>query len=282
MLTQIDAVLFDKDGTLFDFAASWSGWTGTVLDGLSGGDDALADAMAQTLGYARATRQFLPHSPVIAGTMAEQVDLLLPHLAGWSAKRLEVYLQDTSTAAQMIPPVPLPPLMDDLRARGFVLGVATNDGEASARMHLTRAGILAQFAEVLGYDSGYTPKPAPDMLLGFAQRTGLDPARVVMVGDSTHDLIAGRRAGMRTVGVLTGMAGPAVLAPHADLVLPDIGHLPAALGARGEGAFPLARIDMRAKVPSFNTVWCQMAATTCTTTSASNSLDPIPWGMRGK
>ena len=232
MLTQIDAVLFDKDGTLFDFAASWSGWTGAVLDGLSGANEPLAEAMAQTLGYARASRTFLPHSPVIAGTMAEQVDLLLPHLPDWTAARLEVFLQDTSTAAQMIPPVPLLPLMRELRDRGFVLGVATNDGEASARMHLTRAGILDHFAHVLGYDSGYTPKPAPDMLLGFADRAGLDPARVVMVGDSTHDLIAGRKAGMRTVGVLTGMAGADVLAPHADLVLPDIGHLPDLLADR--------------------------------------------------
>lgn len=48
---------------------------------------------------------------------------------------------------------------------------------------------------------------------------------MVMVGDSTHDLVAGRRAGMRTVGVLTGVAGQGELAPHADVVLPHIGHL---------------------------------------------------------
>jgi phosphoglycolate phosphatase len=47
-----------------------------------------------------------------------------------------------------------------------------------------------------------------------------------MVGDSLHDLHAGRAAGMRTVAVLTGMASHADLAPHADLVLPHIGHLP--------------------------------------------------------
>ena len=47
-----------------------------------------------------------------------------------------------------------------------------------------------------------------------------------MVGDSRHDLIAGRAAGMQTVGVLTGMAELADLAPFADVVLPDIGHLP--------------------------------------------------------
>ena len=52
-----------------------------------------------------------------------------------------------------------------------------------------------------------------------------------MVGDSTHDLIAGRAAGMATIGVLTGTAGHADLAPYADVVFPDIGHIPAWLSA---------------------------------------------------
>ncbi len=232
MLTQIDAVLFDKDGTLFDFAASWSGWTASVLDGLANGDDALAEAMAQVLGFDRSARRFLPHSPVIAGTLAEQVVLLLPFVPEWEFTALEDFLRDKATSSVMVPPVPLVPLISGLLARGFVLGLATNDGEEPARAHLTRAGIIEHFAHVLGYDSGYTPKPAPDMLLGFADRAGLDPARVVMVGDSTHDLIAGQAAGMRTVGVLTGMAGPEVLTPYADLILPDIGHLPAVLADR--------------------------------------------------
>ena len=47
----------------------------------------------------------------------------------------------------------------------------------------------------------------------------------VMVGDSTHDLIAGRSAGMLTVGVLTGLAKHEELTNLADVVLPDISHL---------------------------------------------------------
>ena len=47
-----------------------------------------------------------------------------------------------------------------------------------------------------------------------------------MVGDSAHDLIAGRAAGMRTLAVLTGVAGSDELAPLADAVLADIGAIP--------------------------------------------------------
>jgi hypothetical protein len=51
-----------------------------------------------------------------------------------------------------------------------------------------------------------------------------------MIGDSTHDLDCGRAAGMTTVAVLTGLADRDDLAPHADVVLPDIGSLPGWLG----------------------------------------------------
>ena len=230
MLTGVTAVLFDKDGTLFDFSASWSAWAAQVLQHLSDGDPARATDMAQAIRFDPERGEFQPDSPVIAGTMDEPVRLLAPLLPdGWSADRLKAYLFRSAAQAAMVPPVPLAPLMQQLRGRNLVLGVATNDAESIARDHLARAGILSQFAHVLGYDSGFTPKPAPDMLLGFAQFAGLNPAHVVMVGDSTHDLVAGRAAGMQTVAVLTGMAGRADLAPYADIVLPDIGHLPQAL-----------------------------------------------------
>jgi phosphoglycolate phosphatase len=220
------AVLFDKDGTLFDFAASWAGWMADVIDRLSEGDAARAEALARALRFDRRAKAFDPSSPIIAGTLDEGAALIRPLVPTHRVAGLERYLIDSSAEAAMVPPVPLVPLLSGLRARGLALGVATNDAEDSAHAHLDAAGIAGHFAHVLGYDSGYTPKPAPDMLLGFAARAGLPPDSVAMVGDSTHDLHAGRAAGMVTIGVLTGMADAETLAPHADLVLPDIGHLP--------------------------------------------------------
>jgi phosphoglycolate phosphatase len=101
--------------------------------------------------------------------------------------------------------------------------------------HLDTAKVRHLFDFIAGFDSGYGAKPAPQPLLAFAAAMGLAPEQVVMVGDSTHDLIAGRAAGMKTIAVLTGMAGPADLAPLADAVLPDIGHIPGWLQAQGWG-----------------------------------------------
>ncbi|MDZ4095362.1 MAG: HAD family hydrolase, partial [Paracoccaceae bacterium] len=139
-----------------------------------------------------------------------------------------------ATLAPMAEAVPLAPLLAGLRARGLRLGLATNDAEAPARMHLANVGVAQFFDFIAGFDSGHGGKPAPGQLLAFAAHTGLDPSRVVMVGDSRHDLDAGRAAGMRTVAVLTGIAKAADLAPHADAVLPDISGLAAWIdGLRG-------------------------------------------------
>ncbi len=228
----ISAILFDKDGTLFDFTASWSGWADALLDELSCGDRALKSMLADAISFDLRRGGFDPSSPVIAGTLDEAAELLLPHLPDMRSQTLITLLLERSIEAEMVAPVPLAPLLDALLARGLVLGVATNDGEAPARAHLDRAGVRNRFAHVLGYDSGYTPKPAPDMLLGFASLAGLAPSAVVMVGDSTHDLIAGRAAGMPTVGVLTGLAVHDDLAPYADVIVPHIGHLSELLAPR--------------------------------------------------
>jgi phosphoglycolate phosphatase len=161
--------------------------------------------------------------------------LLASALPGRSLGEIEALLIHHASTAPQAPAVPLAPFLADLRARGLRLGVMTNDAEAAALAHLDTAKVRHLFDFIAGFDSGYGAKPAPQPLLAFAAAMGMAPAQVVMVGDSTHDLIAGRAAGMKTIAVLTGMAGPADLAPLADAVLPDIGHIPGWLQAQGWG-----------------------------------------------
>lgn len=222
----IDGVIFDKDGTLFDFRKSWGAWAAALLRDISRDGDH-ARTLGRAIGFDPETGAFDPDSVVIAGTPEDIALPLLPHLPGESLIGLTARMNQLSAAAEMVPAVVLADVLGDLRARGLKLGVATNDGEAPARAHVGRAGVADLFDYVAGFDSGHGGKPAPGMLLAFARQFGMDPARVVMVGDSLHDLEAGRAAGMRTAAVLTGIAGAGALAPHADVVLPDIGHLAA-------------------------------------------------------
>ena len=220
----IDGVVFDKDGTLFDFRQSWGGWAARMLTQLAQ-DPAHAATLAAAIGYYPDRQDFHPDSPVIAATAEEIAAALLPHLPGQTQAALAARLNALAQDAVMAPAVPLRPVLGALRDRGLKLGVATNDTESPARAHLSAHGVLDLFDFIAGCDSGHGAKPGPGMCLAFARKTAIDPARVVMVGDSTHDLIAGRAAGMRCVAVLTGIAKTEELAPHADAVLPDIGAL---------------------------------------------------------
>jgi phosphoglycolate phosphatase len=220
----IRAVIFDKDGTLFDFRKSWGAWCAAILARVTP-DPATARGLAQVLGYDPLTGDFALDSPVIACTTPEIAALIHQTLPLADYASLDRLLNDLATTLPMVPAVDLPAVLVDLKRRGLVLGLATNDTEVPARAHLAKAGVLDLFDFVAGCDSGWGGKPAPGQLIAFAEAHGLDPKTVAMVGDSTHDLHAGRAAGMKTVAVLTGIAKAETLAPHADVVLPSIAGL---------------------------------------------------------
>lgn len=228
---RVDGIIFDKDGTLFDFRSSWGRWAREfLLDMASGAGH--ADQMGAAIGYDLSTGQFTPDSPVISATASDIAKALQPHLPHLSRSELTEAIDAAAASAVMDEAVPLRPLLAHLRDSGLRLGLATNDSEAPARAHLAAHGITQFFDFIAGSDSGHGAKPGPGMCLAFAQSVGLDPGRIAMVGDSRHDLEAGRAAGMCTIAVLTGIAAAADLTPVADFVLRDIGALPDWLSGR--------------------------------------------------
>ncbi|PTX54308.1 phosphoglycolate phosphatase [Litoreibacter ponti] len=224
---QIKGLLFDKDGTLLDFDATWGAWARGFLGELSAGDPALSLRMGQAIGYDIEAEVFDPASPVIAGTADVAIDLLLPFLPHWERDALLAHGNEKAARAALVAPCDLAALFDQLEALDLRLGVATNDSESSAHAHVAALGLQGRFDRILGFDSGYGGKPAPEMLWAFSEPLGLAPDEVAMIGDSTHDLHAGKAAGMVRVGVLTGPAPAAELEPHADVVLASVAELPA-------------------------------------------------------
>lgn len=101
-MTAIRGLLFDKDGTLFDFQATWSAWARTFVSELAGGDAARAAALGRAIGFDTANALFEPESPVIAGTPTEIAEALLPHLPGTSAPVLIARMNATAATAPMV------------------------------------------------------------------------------------------------------------------------------------------------------------------------------------
>lgn len=225
-LVPLKGIVFDKDGTLFDFNATWGAWAYTMLQQEVPADPDRLSALAETLGFDMQTRRFRPGSIVIAETLDTVAEAMQPYLPDTSHAALVERLIRGAEDVPQVPATRLDLFCDRLKDLGLIIGVATNDGARPAIAHLTRAGIADRFAFIAGYDSGYGAKPGTGQLHGFCEETGLSPDQCAMVGDSLHDLMAGKAAGMRTVGVLTGPAPEAELAPVADIVLPSIAALP--------------------------------------------------------
>ena len=228
----IRGVIFDKDGTLFDFQSTWGIWTSQVLVRIAGSDGMLLEQLARSLGYDTKTRRVQPGSVIVAGTPMEIAAVIHSHIPTMGQSQICDWLNEEAETAPQVLVTDLHRLSAELRRIDLGLCVMTNDAEGPARAHLASVQALELFDLVIGSDSGFGAKPQAAPLLALADKMDIPAAACVMVGDSTHDLRAGRAAGMRTVAVLTGLAEAAELAPLANAVLPDVSHLPAWISAQ--------------------------------------------------
>ena len=228
------AILFDKDGTLFEFRGTWDRWAAEFFPRLCGGNERALQELTEALGFDLARAAFLPNSIVIAGSNREIAERAAQVLGRKDVDMVEQEIAESAAQAPLKEAVPLRGFLQSQRDAGYLLGVMTNDAELVAEAHLGTAGVRDLFDFVCGSDSGFGAKPDPEPLLAFCHHVHVDPFHTVMVGDSTHDLEAARAAGMAAVGVLTGVARAAELAPHADVVLNDIGEIPEWLSQKSE------------------------------------------------
>jgi phosphoglycolate phosphatase len=229
-------ILFDKDGTLINFDATWPRLYEILALDLAGGDSARAETMLVEGGFDPATRRVRSGSTLAAGNTIDIARLWFPELAPEPHRAMVARIDAAFYENGIRYSVPVPGLaatLAALSANGYAMGVATSDGTAGTRAALQALGVAAHLPHVFGYDSVARPKPAPDMVHAFAAATGLDPAEIVVVGDNNHDLAMARAAGAgAAIGVLTGNSSADDLAGLADAVLASIGDLPEWLGAR--------------------------------------------------
>lgn len=117
-----------------------------------------------------------------------------------------------------------------LAGRGHPLAVVTAKVVEGAHRTLRLTRLDAHMSAVIGADSCARAKPDPEPVRLALARLGRTPAEAVMIGDSPHDLAAGRGAGVRTIAALWGACTrDALQAAGPDHLLEDITALPALL-----------------------------------------------------
>jgi pyrophosphatase PpaX len=96
------------------------------------------------------------------------------------------------------------PTLDALRGAGVPMAIVTSKNRIGLNRGLSALGLEGYFATTLTTDDTVQHKPDPAPVLLALERLNARPERTLFVGDSLHDLVAGRAAGVATAAALWG------------------------------------------------------------------------------
>jgi phosphoglycolate phosphatase len=230
----IAAILFDKDGTLYDFYHTWGALTEKAALMVAGGDEARARFLMENSGKDPVTGKYAPSSPIAAGSNRQIVECWCGLIQRADVDEVyervsHMFLEHQKNGAE--PVLDLDIFFGRLKGRGLRLGVATMDSEQAARAAMLRAKATHHLDFICGYDTGHGVKPLGGMVEAFARQVGVPVSALAVVGDSPHDMHMARagKAG-RAIGVLTGVSPKeALLEAGAHEVIDSIAELEALL-----------------------------------------------------
>ena len=228
-LRNIKGLLFDKDGTLIDFSASWlqpmKDVTGLIAAHagradlkmellVDGGYEPENDSWAKDSAIAFETSETI-YKRWACITSPELIESLMPEI--------QAIIYDS--LAKAVPVVEDMTGLFNRLTRYYTLGVASMDDEINVRQTLNGLGLHEHLSFYCGADSGFGIKPGPGMVFAFCEQAKLAPEQVAVVGDAAHDLKMASTAGALAIGVLSGASSEETLSEHADILISDIGDL---------------------------------------------------------
>lgn len=194
-------------------------WDGTLVDSTRAIVIAMQYAAAD-LGLPVPSSQQAAH--VIGLGLHDALRLAVPAL---TAAQLPAYIERyrvhyLSRDAQLGAFEGIEPMLDALEQAGVAMAVATGKSRQGLDRALSQFDWRRRFVATRCADEG-EPKPHPWMLEDLAVELGLEPADMLMVGDTTHDLGMARAAGAAAIGVTYGAHDRAQLLLEPALALVD-------------------------------------------------------------
>jgi HAD superfamily hydrolase (TIGR01509 family) len=210
VIPRFPVYLFDVDGTLLDSALDICGAVQQVLTANGAGPQDF-DYLKSYIGF-----HLIDLFQTVFPTYdAVQIEALVEQYR--QAYRARAHKQTRA----------YPGAQPGLAALGGRKSTATTKGTPTTRLVLEQFGLLPYFNHVQGTD-GFPSKPAPDVILTALAALNARPEECLMVGDSTADMEAGRRAGVKTCAVRYGYGTVEALARLApDYWIDDLRDLSA-------------------------------------------------------
>ncbi|REK74161.1 HAD family hydrolase [Paenibacillus paeoniae] len=234
--SRFDAVLFDKDGTLMDFAFTWGKWSERMLASCSGrlglnNEPSVLDRLLGTRhGDVGAIIDYDRSGPLAMGTVEDITAILAwqgyengltwgeAREAALDGKRAADQSIEEERAVRLLPHVL--PFLVQCRAAGLKLAVVTADETSAAEKHLEWLGIRHLFDACIGTDRAERGKPFPDLVLLACHELSVRPERVVVIGDTDGDMKMAKAAGAGlAIGIRDDNLDHLAQLPHADVTI---------------------------------------------------------------
>jgi phosphoglycolate phosphatase len=223
-LSKFDAAIVDLDGTMIDTIGDFVVALNRMLDelGLPHIDGPTVEAMVGK-GSEHLIHSVLRHVRATSEDDAAWFDRAWPryqhHYLAINGQHAKVYAGVAEG-------------LSALRARGLRLACLTNKPTAFAKPLLASKNLAAFFEVMFGGDAFDRKKPDPLPLIKACEALGTQPARTLMVGDSSNDAKAARAAGCPVVLVSYGYNhGQPIREVDADGFIDSLADLTAACQA---------------------------------------------------
>jgi phosphoglycolate phosphatase len=241
LIQNLEAVIFDKDGTIADIHLYWGEIVrrraAAVITHYEMPDTTLPQLCA-AMGLSLPEQRLLPQGPVGLASREEVAKAVCACLSGLgvtaSAETMaalfiqvhEAFLPDIDRYLQLIPGVA--EFCASLQQTGAKMAVVTSDTVVNTRQTLNKLGIPAYFEVIVGRDTTPEPKLSGLPARKALKEMGCRGQATVCVGDAPMDLLMAQRSGCRAgIGIATGQIQPDELRKYTPYVAPSMSNLSA-------------------------------------------------------
>lgn len=187
MLNNIDAVIFDVDGTIADSMWMWKQIDIEYLDrfGITLPDDLQKNI--EGMSFRETAHYFKEHFLI--------PDSIEKMMADWNEMAAHKYRYEIPLKEGALE------FMKQCKKKGLLLGIVTSNSVELFSDLLTAHKLENMFDVIITGSDGLKGKPAPDMYLEAAKRLSVDVSKCLVFEDIIPGILAGKRAGMKVCAI---------------------------------------------------------------------------------